>query len=190
MVFRFLSALTSVYMLLIIFRVLLSWFQGRLNGRGVDLLKRITDPYLRIFERISWMRVGFLDFSPVAAIALLGLASQICTSLAESGSVSLGLVLAYILASIWSFIAFFISFIIILMIFRLITLLFFADWSHQMLYQLDTMLYRLTARILGLFTKKTVQYALALGISIACLLLLRISLGYGMTYLVRFVQRF
>ncbi len=188
-VFRFLSALLSVYMLLIIFRVLLSWFQGRLNGKGIDLLKRATDPYLNFFQRIRWMRIGFLDFSPVAAIALLGLLSQICNSLAVSGRISAGMIISYILASIWSFISFFITFLIILMALRLVVLLFFSGWNHPVLYQLDNILYKATARILGFFTTKTIKYTLALGISMAVLLLLRLAIGYGLMYLLALLQK-
>jgi len=186
-VFQFLSALVSVYMLLIIFRVLLTWFQGRLNGRGVEILMKITDPYMNKFRGISWLRFGFLDFSPVVAIALLGLLSQIFNSLAVSGTLNPMLVVVYILGSIWNFFAFFINLLIFMMVFRLITLLFFSTWNHQVLFQIDNILYKVVARILGFFTTRTVKFSMALAICAGILLFLRIAVGIGVSYLLHFL---
>lgn len=186
-VFQFLAAAVSVYMLLIIFRVLLSWFQGRVNGKGVEILIRITDPYLNKFKSISWLRIGMMDFSPVVGIAVLGMVSQIFTSLAVSGTLDPMMIVVYILNTIWSFFAFFINIFIVLMIFRLVTLLFFAKWSHQVLFQIDNLLYKSVARILGFFTTKTVKFTTGLGISAAILLVLRVGLGFGFAYLFSFL---
>ena len=186
-VFQFLSAVISVYMLLIIFRVLLSWFQGRLNGRGVEILTMLTDPYLKRFQGISWLRFGFLDFSPVVGIAVLGLVSQICSSLAMSGRITAMMVIVYILSSIWSFASFFINFLIILMVFRLVSVLFFSTWNHQIVFQIDNILYKVTARILGFFTSKNVKYTVALAISAGVLLVFRLALGLGIAYLLNFL---
>lgn len=186
-VFQFLSAIVSVYMLLIIFRVLLSWFQGRLNGRGVEILMKLTDPYLKKFQGISWLRFGFLDFSPVVGIAVLGLVSQICSSLAMSGKITVMMIVIYILSSIWNFVSFFINFLIILMVFRLVSVLFFSTWNHQIVFQIDNILYKVTARILGFFTSKNVKYSVALAVSAAVLLVLRIGIGLGIAYLLSFL---
>jgi YggT family protein len=174
-------------MLLIIFRVLLSWFQGRLNGRGVEILMKLTDPYLKRFQGISWLRFGFLDFSPVVGIAVLGLVSQICNSLAMSGKITVMMVVIYILSSIWNFVSFFINFLIILMIFRLVSVLFFSTWNHQIVFQIDNILYKVTARILGFFTSRNVKYSMALAISAGVLLVLRIGIGLGIVYLLNFL---
>ena len=187
-VFQFLSAVFSIYMLLIIFRVLLSWFQGRLNGKGIDILIKVTDPYLNRFKQISWLRFGFLDFSPVVAIALLGLLSQIFTSLAISGQLSVGLIAAYVIRSIWSFVSFFTDALIVLMVFRLVTVLFFSGWTHQLLFQLDNLLYKVVSRILGLFTTKNTKFSVALGISALVLLAARVILTIGISYLLVFIR--
>ncbi|MDC7242090.1 MAG: YggT family protein [Spirochaetales bacterium] len=187
-VFQFLAAATSVYMLLIIFRVLLSWFQGRMNGKGIEILYKITDPYLNKFRNISWLRFGMLDFSPIVAIALLGLVSQIFTSLAVSGTLDPISILAYILQTIWGFIAFFINLFIILMIFRLVTLLFFSDWHHQILFSIDNILYKAVARILGFFTSKTMKFSRGLAISALILIVLRVALAFAFAYLFRFMR--
>lgn len=187
-VFQFLAAAVSVYMLLIIFRVLLSWFQGRVNGRGVEILTRITDPYLNKFRSISWLKLGMMDFSPVVAIAVLGMVSQIFTSLAVSGTLDPMMIVVYILNTLWSFFSFFINLFIILMLFRLVTLLFFTSWSHQILFQIDNLLYKAVARILGFFTTKTVKFTTGLAISAGILLILRVGLGIGFAYLFSFLM--
>ncbi|QEN07958.1 YggT family protein [Oceanispirochaeta crateris] len=186
-VFQFLSSLISVYMLLIIFRVLLTWFQGRLNGKGVEILMKVTDPYMNRFRGISWLRFGFLDFSPVVAIAVLGLVSQIFNSLAVSGTLNPMLIVVYILGSVWNFLAFFINFLIIMMIFRLVTILFFSTWNHQILFQIDNILYKVVARILGIFTTKNVKFSMALAICAGILLALRILIGYGIALLLSYL---
>jgi YggT family protein len=174
-------------MLLIIFRVLLTWFQGRLNGKGVEILMKVTDPYMNRFKGISWLRFGFLDFSPVVAIAVLGLVSQIFNSLAVSGTLNPMLIVVYILGSVWNFLAFFINFLIIMMIFRLVTILFFSTWNHQILFQIDNILYKVVARILGIFTTKNVKYSMALAICAGILLALRILIGYGIALLLSYL---
>ncbi len=187
-VFRLLSAVTSLYMLLIIFRVLLSWFQGRMNGKGVEIVIKLTDPYMNKFRNISWLRFGFLDFSPVVAIALLGLVSQIFTSLAATGHLTIGLILAYIIRSAWGFISFFMDALIVLMVFRLITVVFFSGWSHQFLFQIDNLLYKVVSRILGFFTTKNTRFSTALGISAFVLLLVRTGLSFAIAFLLGYIQ--
>ncbi|OQY35466.1 MAG: hypothetical protein B6241_00760 [Spirochaetaceae bacterium 4572_59] len=187
-VFQFCSAVVSVYMLLIIFRVLLSWFQGRLNGRGVEILVKVTDPYLNAFKNITWLRFGFMDFSPVIAISLLGLVSQILSSLAITGHLNIGMVIAYIVGSVWSFVSFFADALILLMIFRLITVLFFSGWSHQLLFQLDNLLYKLVSRILGMFTSKNTKFSMALGISAVILLAARVAMTFAVSYLLMYIR--
>ena len=187
-VFQFLSAVVSIYMLLIIFRVLLSWFQGRLNGKGVDLLIKVTDPYLDRFRNISWLRFGFLDFSPVVAIALLGLLSQIFTSFAITGQLTVWMVVAFLIRSIWSFISFFADALIILMVFRLITVTFFSGWSHQLLFQLDNLLYKVVSRILGMFTTKNTKFSIALAVSALVLLVARVAIAFAVTFLLSYLM--
>ena len=187
-VFQFLSAVVSIYMLLIIFRVLLSWFQGRLNGKGVEILVKVTDPYLDRFRNISWLHFGFLDFSPVVAIALLGLLSQIFTSFAITGQLTVWMVIAYLIRSIWSFISFFADALIILMVFRLITVTFFSGWSHQLLFQLDNLLYKVVSRILGMFTTKNTKFSVALAVSALILLAARVAIAFAVTFLLSYLM--
>ena len=64
---RLVTAGLSFYMLLIMFRILLSWFQGQNFGKPVEFLAKVTDPYLRWFRRFEFLRVGNFDFSVIVA---------------------------------------------------------------------------------------------------------------------------
>ncbi|MBP7495043.1 MAG: YggT family protein, partial [Spirochaetales bacterium] len=61
-----LSALVSLYTLLIIVRILLTWFSSPLGyGKVHHFLASVTDPYLNYFRRFSIFQIGRFDFSPV-----------------------------------------------------------------------------------------------------------------------------
>ena len=48
---RLLSAAVSVFMLMCTIRILLTWVPGADTGRGGQLLRSATDPYLGFFSR-------------------------------------------------------------------------------------------------------------------------------------------
>jgi len=114
-------------MLLIMARIILTWFPTALQGRALERLGSVTDPYLNIFRRISFLRSETLDFSPVAALAVLSVMTQIFAAAAALGHVTVGLVLALVLRAAWSLFAFFFSFLGIAMTARLVAYL--ARWN-------------------------------------------------------------
>lgn len=71
----------QLYLLLIIIRILLSWFQTvEWAANIISFLAPITDPYLNIFRSII-PPLGGLDLSPIIAIFLLQLIPDILNSL-------------------------------------------------------------------------------------------------------------
>ncbi|NES86679.1 MAG: YggT family protein [Moorea sp. SIO2B7] len=61
----------SIYQLLIIVRILLSWFQtAEWANQAMSFLSPITDPYLNIFRSFI-PPLGGLDISPILAIFAL-----------------------------------------------------------------------------------------------------------------------
>jgi len=126
-IMRILGAVVSLYMLLIMARIILTWFPTALQGRALERLGSVTDPYLNIFRRISFLRSETLDFSPVAALAVLSVMTQIFAAAAALGHVTVGLVLALVLRAAWSLFAFFFSFLGIAMTARLVAYL--ARWN-------------------------------------------------------------
>ena len=122
-VLRVISAVLSVYMLLLFIRILLTWFSGVSYGRPMDLLRRGTDPYLDIFRRISFLRTERIDFSPIAAIISLVIVLNIVNTLRVYGKITLGIVLALIISAVWSAVFFLLVFFLILIAARLVSTL-------------------------------------------------------------------
>lgn len=61
----------NIYMILLIIRVLLSWFPNVSWGNPVfSTLSQLTDPYLNLFRSII-PPLGGMDFSPLLAFFLL-----------------------------------------------------------------------------------------------------------------------
>ena len=74
----FLSALITVYTLIIFASIIVSWvfsfgvrvpYSRPLNA-VLDFLRDVTEPYLRIFRRLG-LQFGPIDFSPIVAILVL-----------------------------------------------------------------------------------------------------------------------
>ena len=70
--FDFIRFLCEVLSIVIILRVVVSWFSPRPTNRLTIILHRVTEPLLAPLRRII-PRVGMLDFTPLAAILLLQL---------------------------------------------------------------------------------------------------------------------
>lgn len=122
-VFVFLRAVVSVYTVVIVVRILLTWLGGVRLGRAHDLLIAVTDPYLNWFRRNMSIRVGALDFSAVLALMVLSIVARVLDQLARVGAVTLGFVLSILVASVWSVIAFVITLFLILAGLRLVAML-------------------------------------------------------------------
>ncbi len=121
-ILRVLSSVLSVYMLLLFIRILLTWFSGASFGRPQELLIRVTDPYLNIFRRISFLRTERVDFSPIAAVISLVIITNIVNTLRVYGQISLGIILALIVSALWSAVFFILGFFMILIAVRLISI--------------------------------------------------------------------
>jgi YggT family protein len=73
----YVSTLITVYVVIIIIRILLSWFRLPYNvwlNAFLEFVTSVTDPYLNLFRRfIPLVRIGpgALDISPIVAILAL-----------------------------------------------------------------------------------------------------------------------
>lgn len=114
------SFLINIYMMIIFVRIMLTWFSWTGGSGLLDVLARITDPYLNWFRRFPIFRMGNLDLSPVAALGILSLVNRIFNSLALYGHITVGIVLAMILQVAWGVVSFILGFLIIILILRLI----------------------------------------------------------------------
>jgi len=119
-VWRLLSALIVVYLLLLGLRILLSWFRGAAHGRAWELLQRVTDPYLAAFAQLRFLRRGPFDFTPLAALLTLVVALELSNTLQVTGRLTLAIVLAALTAALWSGVSFLLLFFLILAVLRLV----------------------------------------------------------------------
>ncbi|MBN2658650.1 MAG: YggT family protein [Spirochaetales bacterium] len=182
------SAILSVYMILIIIRIFLTWFHSNLHSsKAVEILTQIVDPYLNLFRRITWLQAGRMDFSPIVAMMVLGLLVQMTSTIAQTGSFSLSMLIAYLIYALWSFASFILNILILMMVVRLVSL-FFVKTSHSFWFTMDSILNKVMAKILGIFTSKPMPFRKALIVCGLILLVVRVGLQFAVAYLMMFLR--
>jgi YggT family protein len=176
LIFSILAAAAGLYSLLILVRIVISWFGGAVTGKPVDLLVRATDPYLDWWRRALNLRLGFLDLSPLAAVASLSVIQSIFHSISVFNRISIGNIIAIILLSIWSVALFILGFCMIIIILRLIAFISNSDiygsfWrvidsiSQPLLYRTNRILFgkRIPNFLKGMITSILVLGAIMIG---------------------------
>ena len=147
-----LANITGLYSLLIIIRVMLTWFNRGGYGKPVMYLTRVTDPYLSWWRRFPILRLGFLDLSPIAAMAALSVIQTVFSMLASHGRISLGAILAIAISALWSAASFILGFCIVILIIRFIGYMTNRDITGSFWQIIDTisrpLLYRIQSLIL------------------------------------------
>jgi len=119
-IFGILAAITGIYSLIIFIRIIFSWFGNMVGGKPVEIIKRITDPYLDWWRQKLPLRIGAFDFSVIPAIVFLSFLQNIFRNLSIAERITIGFILARILLSIWNIFSVIIGFFIIVIIIRLI----------------------------------------------------------------------
>ncbi len=172
------SALLSAFYFIIIVRIILSWFPSGSDflNRLKMLVHKITEPYMKHFSGISWLRFGMFDFSPVMGLMVLTFVLYITQRLAVGYFPSLGELLVVVIQMIWSLFAFLLTVVAIVMIVRLVTLYAMKGRRPNWIDRLDAFLFPRVSRIIGMFTGKTVSYPVALGVSAVLLLAVRFGM--------------
>lgn len=78
------STFLSIYTVLLIIRILLSWFPNvDWFNPPFSVLSQLTDPYLNIFRSVI-PPLGGIDFSPILAFLLLSFVRQGVVALASA----------------------------------------------------------------------------------------------------------
>lgn len=67
---RIIDILFLVYMIMLMVRIIMSWFPEYRGSHFVQFLAFYTDPYLNLFRRII-PPIGMLDISPILAFIAL-----------------------------------------------------------------------------------------------------------------------
>ncbi len=145
-----LATLIGLYSLLIIVRIILTWFSNIQYGKAVQFLAAITDPYLDWWRRNFRLKAGVLDLSPIAALAFLSIMQTVCSSIASQGRVSLGIILAVCLSAVWSAVSFIVGFSLIVLVLRFIAFVCNSNMYSTFWRIIDSiarpLMYRSTAR--------------------------------------------
>jgi YggT family protein len=143
----------SIFSLLIVIRIIISWFGSFVSSRAVDILARITDPYLGWWSRYFPLRIGIVDFSAILAIVFLSFLQNVLFSILYAGKISAGAVLAIIISSVWGVFSLIIGFCVVVLILRFIAYLINSDMLGMFWHLVDTisqpLLYRLNRIIFG-----------------------------------------
>jgi YggT family protein len=176
---RLLSALLVLYIILISMRVMLAWISGAAYGRSWRLLERATDPYLKLFRGLHFLRRGPFDFTPVAAIMVLVVALDLVSAFLLHGRFTLGILLSAVLGALWAGLSFLLLLFLILAVLRLLVLLF----SHRRDSPVTGLLQSLTRPVVSLARRLLpfawlVEETHALLVVIGALILVRLAGGW------------
>ncbi len=190
-IFSCLSSLFSIYAIICIVRILLTWFPRLTFHPFTKFLAKICDPYLDLFHRIKFLRVGNIDFSPALALCILSAASSILTGLSHGISLSVSNVLALIVQTVWSIISAVLTFIIIILVIRTIILYMNKgnSYSSNMIIDaIDQTLASIVGNISKTFTgHKPVPYQTKIIISIVVLIALYVIGVILFTQIIRII---
>ncbi len=168
MLMYFIASLINLYLILILIRVILSWIQGPHQGRIYEILGLICDPYLNWFRRFRAFQTPTLDFSPIVAMAVLSVLSNIFYAIGRFGHITIGYILAILLSAIWSFVSFILGFFILVLILQLISFSTNRDVYNGFWRIVDLMaqpiLYRLNRRIFKFQTTDSRKCIISCGV--------------------------
>ena len=157
----------------------MSWFPGAKFTRFGRLMSNICEPYMNLFRRLSFLRIGNIDFSPIISLGILSLASAILAGIQRTGRIFLGGIIGTILSSLWSIASSILGIFTLLIFIRWIALViskgrtsYDSGWN-----QVDIILNKFSYKVAGTFTKKPVNYQTSLLISWISFLII-LGVGY------------
>ena len=151
--FSLLASVISFYILLCFIRILLTWIPGAQYNTFGRILSSICDPYLNLFRRFRFLRIGVFDLSPAIALCLLIALSAILKNIAVAKSFTLGGLLAMVIYLVWSVFSSLMFFLILLLVIRLIALLMRKDNYGSIWDGLDRTLNPIVFRMTSIFTR-------------------------------------
>lgn len=178
LILSIIAAALSLYTLLCFIYILMSWFPGAKFTKFGHVMSAICEPYMNLFRKMSFLRIGNIDFSPIVSLGILSLASAILAGIQRTGRIFLGGILGTILNSLWGIASSIIGIFTLLIFIRWIVLLinkgrtsYESGWN-----QVDMILNKMTYKIAGTLNKNTMSYQKSLLLSWIILL---VALGVG-----------
>jgi len=183
------SSLISVYSFVCLIRILLTWMPQIDQSPAGRFVAGLCDPFLNWFRRFSFTRVGMVDFSPILALGALSLGGMIFSTLASTGHITLGLILAGLVQIIWSFVSFFLNIMILFLVIRLIYDLVNRNGFSPFWTMLDRFLNHPISYVTGLFNRGrgVMGYRASLILTLVFMVVLRVGLEFAIRYLLVFL---
>ena len=189
-VFNVLSTAVSLYSLLIVIRIVVTWFSKPvMNEKPLEYLSKVTDPYLNWWRKKIKFTIGVLDFSPIAAVASLSLLQLFFSHLAVHGSISIGIILAALISAAGSVVSFILWFLLVI-----IALRYFAHMTNRPINNnfwriVDTISKPVISRVNNVvFQKKDVNYLTGVLVTVGALILSLIVLRFVLKFFISFFQ--
>lgn len=156
---RLLGVALIIYSFMIFIRIVLTWFPGNDFGEISEFLGRLTDPYINWFRRLSFLNIGGVDLSIIAALVTPWIAQSIVRTIAVTGSLTFGTLLAIVLSAIASALFFFLTLFLILAGIRFLGAVLGANTSGRFWIVLDQILEPVVYRVITPFTRdRSVSY--------------------------------
>jgi len=156
----------------------LTWFKGSSQGKAGELLKQATDPYLEIFSRITFLKQGMFDFTPLAGILVLVVALDLVNALMVHGLITIGVLLASIISALWGGLSFILLIFLVLGVVQIVSALFSRDSESPLLQMINLMFKPITALVARfLRSKRELNYNQYLYISLGLIFFVRLLGG-------------
>jgi len=179
--------LLNIYLLIISFRIILSWFRTvDENNQLIRIVRKITDPYLSLFRGIKFLKLGMFDLSPMAGIVLLVIVQVILTYIEEAirrdFPITFVLIIIAVLSVLWQSIAWILMLLIILCLIRAGSLFFVNNPSGRFWHVLD-MIVQPISNGLEKIVRRDLKYTQALLISALVLIVFRFAGEFLITQL-------
>ncbi|MCX8013855.1 MAG: YggT family protein [Rectinema sp.] len=176
---RLVNSALSLYMILCVVRIFLSWIPQMKTTRWGLLIARLTDPYLDLFKAIPLFRTATVDFSPIAALAVLSVLNNLFMTLSFAARITVGFILSLVLDAGWSAISFLLGFFMLLTIARIVGYIARLATLHPLWQILDSIINPFLFRINRLvYRGRSVEYLQGLITGFVVVLFLRAAGGW------------
>ncbi len=110
----------TIYLMLVFVRVILAWLRPSMFNPIVRFIYNATDPYLRLFVGLRFLKIGNIDFTPILAFYLLYLLQGLSYNVILTGYFSLAILLSIVIELFFRFVYFIIFIFIVAVGLRLI----------------------------------------------------------------------
>jgi YggT family protein len=158
-----LSAAVSIYTILCLIDIFMSWIPGLKFTSFGRFISSVTDPYMGFFSRFGFLRFGNVDFSPILSIGILSLISSVLGGINSTGRIWFGGILASLISMLWSVVSSVFTIFGIIIFVRWIILLFTKNNSYNPMWgQLDNMLGKFSYKVARTFSKGQISYKTSL----------------------------